>query len=194
MMLVLMGFLITLPQFLNSDKLADRLIPAWVSPRARIVVSKRWGRLLGSPKHRFQYFPDVFHDFFLGMSGGMYSICLEKFTFVTKTIQEERYEFDVVAFGELRVNILKLSGIGYAIIWRQLHSGQQYSGIVPLAGFNDGFEIIPDGFDGRSSQPIIASQLDNDDVRTMGLERFPDPVASSPCGFATDAVIDQICL
>ena len=124
----------------------------------------------------------------------MYSICLKKFAFVAKAIQEERHEFDVVAFGELRVNILKLSGICYAIIWRQLHSGQQYSGIVPLAGFNDGFEIVPDGFDGRSSQPVITSQLDNDDVRTMGLERFLDSVASSPCGFATNAVIDQICL
>ena len=113
----------------------------------------------------------------------MYPVCLKKFPFVAKSIQQERHQFEPMAFRQLRVYILKLLRIGYAIIRRQLHPGQQYRGFISQAGFDDGFKIVTDGFDGRTSQSIIATELDNDDVRSMGLNRLLDAIASARMRF-----------
>ena len=123
----------------------------------------------------------------------MYPVCLKKFPFVAKSIQQERHQFESMAFRELRVYILKLLSICYAIIRRQLHPGQQYCGFISQAGFDDGFEIITDGFDGRSSQPIVTTQFDNYDG-SMGLYRLLDPLSTSRRRFATDAIVDQRCV
>lgn len=125
------------------------------------------------------------------MGTWMYPVCLKKFPFIAKSVQQERYQFEPVAFSQLRVYILKLLRIGYAIIRRQLHPGQQHRGIISQARFNDGFEIISDGFDRCPSQPVIATKFDDYDVRSMGFDRLLDPISSSSGRFATDAIVDQ---
>ena len=113
----------------------------------------------------------------------MYSIRLKKFTLVAKAIQKERHQFDSMAFCQLRVYILKLLRVCYAIIGRQLHPGQQYRCFVSQAGFYDGFEIVPNGLNGCASQSVIAAEFDNDDIRPMSFERLLDAIASRRAPF-----------
>src|SRR6185437_2333277 len=122
----------------------------------------------------------------------MYSVCLKEFTLVAKTVQQEWNQFELMMFRQLRVNILKLLRVCYAIIGRQLHPGQQHCSFVSQAGFNDGFKVVTNGFDGRTTQSVIAAKLDNDDVRPMGFKRLLDAIASARCGLATDAVVNQV--
>ena len=122
----------------------------------------------------------------------MDSICLKELTFVAKTVQQERNQFELMTFRQLRVNILKLLRVCYAIIGWQLHPGQQYRSFVSQAGFDDGFKVVTDGFDGCTAQSVIAAELDNDDIRPMDFKRLLDAIASARCGFATDAVVNHV--
>lgn len=122
----------------------------------------------------------------------MYSIRLKEFTLVAKTVQQKGYQFEPVAFCQLRVNILKLLRVCYAIIGRQLHPRQQHRSVISLAGFNDGFQVTTNRFDGCTAQSVIAAEFENDNVRAMGFKRLFDTIASTHRGFATDAVVDEV--
>lgn len=124
----------------------------------------------------------------------MYSIRLKKFALVAETIQQEGHQFKTVAFRQLRVNILKLLCVCYAIIGRQLHPRQQHRGVISMAGFNDGFKAVANGIDGCTAQSVITAEFENDDVRAVDFKRLFDAVASTHRGFATDAVVDQVSL
>jgi len=124
----------------------------------------------------------------------MYSIGLKKLTLVAKAIQKKRYEPHSVAFCQLRVYILKLLRVCYAIIGRQLHPSQQHSCFVSQAGFYDGFEIVSNSLNGGASQSIITAEFDDDDIRAISFKRLLDAFAPAVRRFATDAVVDQICL
>ena len=97
----------------------------------------------------------------------MYSVGLKKLTLVAKAIQKKRYQPYSMAFCQLRVYILKLLRVCYAIIGRQLHPSQQHRCFVSQAGFYDGFEIVSNRLDGGASQSIIAAEFDDDDIRAI---------------------------
>lgn len=121
----------------------------------------------------------------------MYPIRLEKFTLVAEAIEQKRHQLETVAFGQLRVNILKLLRVGYAIIGRQLHPGQQDRGFASLACFNNRFKVVTYGVDRCSTQSVIAAKLENDDIRTMRFKRLFNSGASARSGFTAHARIDQ---
>lgn len=160
----------------------------WVFSLVSVVLVRN--RLLGF-KHRSQDLPHIFHDFFLRPGIRMYAIRLKKFSLVSEPVQEEWYQFESMAVRQLRIDILKLLRICHAIIRRELHTGQQYRCLVPTAGLDDGFQIVANGVDGRAAQPVIAAEFDDDDIRTVGLKRAFDAIASTHCGFPADAVVDQ---
>ena len=124
----------------------------------------------------------------------MYSVGLKKLALVAKAIQKKRYQPYSMAFCQLRVYILKLLRVCYAIIGRQLHPSQQHSCFVSQAGFYDGFEIVSNSLNGGASQSIITAEFDDDDIRAISFKRLLDAFAPAVRRFAADAVIDQICL
>ena len=54
---------------------------------------------------------------------------------------------------------------------------------MPLAGINDGFQIVANGVDGCAAQPVIAAEFDNDDIRPMGFKRLLDAITSTRSSF-----------
>ena len=99
-----------------------------------------------------------------------------------------------MAFRQLRIDILKLLRVCYAIIGRQLHPCQQHGRFVPVAGFDDGFEIASNSLDRGAPESIIAAKFDNNDIRTIGFKRLFDAFAAAVRRFTAHAIIDQMCL
>jgi hypothetical protein len=51
-----------------------------------------------------------------------------------------------------------------------MHPNQEDLGLTSVTGFDQGLEVTDDRVDGRSSQTIIPTELDDHDLGTVGLQ------------------------
>jgi hypothetical protein len=51
-----------------------------------------------------------------------------------------------------------------------MHPDQEDLGMTPVTGFDQGLEITDNRVDGRSSQTIIPTELDDDDLGAVSLQ------------------------
>ena len=105
--------------------------------------------------------------------------------------QQERYPGDMVFVREALIDILEVTGIGWAVIGRQAHAEQYYLDIAVQRRGDDMIEVTVHLRERQSAQAVITAQFHDEDIRVMTFQEWEYAAASSGGGFTADAGINH---
>ncbi len=109
----------------------------------------------------------------------------------TDTFEKKRHQRDVFLFGELAVNLGERIGVALAIIGWQLHAEQQhFRAALPRAVDHRGKISLQLRWR-HPAQAVIATQLEDHQLRLMLCKQRRQPRLASGTGVATDRGVDH---
>ena len=112
--------------------------------------------------------------------------------FGRNTLEQEGNQRDVVFFCQLGIKRAEAPGVVWPVVGRQLDAKQQDLCTCIQRLSDQRGKIALCGLDGRTAQPIVRAQFDDDDLGPMLLQRLADAAQPAGSRLSADAGIHNL--